>query len=72
MAEDAVKRMPESEYSDPGFWLLNSRVDVLERENRKLERALLIAAGMLSTHPNWATWHPEAIVEMLTGDDRRG
>lgn len=34
MTEDTAKVMPE--HIDSEFWLLNGRVDILERENRQL------------------------------------
>lgn len=52
----------------------DDNTDILEQEIRRLnlnasrlDRALLIASGIISTHPNWANTHPGDVYEMLLG-----
>lgn len=71
MADDYyVKTDPDS--IDIDSWLSKQRAVRMDEENRRLHKAVLIAAGIISTHPNWSGWHPEAVLDMLMGDDRRG
>jgi hypothetical protein len=67
VADDSVERLWHWLH-EAGDCVLCDAADEIER----LRAALAIAAGILSTLPQYETWHPEAVLGMLMQEADRG
>lgn len=57
--------MPTYEQAMQDFYASNRRIDELERELAIAEKELRIAAGLISTMPQFSDKHPEDVLQFI-------